>query len=458
MALLVFICLTVGIASDLPSSAASVLLPLQQERPAEKHVCPELAGTTGAQELSDDAKHICPSQENIIVPKPKARTTFTAFRRCENLVGESKTSKLAPGNYVFQSPNYPANYSDNTNISWSFTVDEGNIISIDCADFDVEGYDSPFCLYDWLDINGKRFCGNNSTVRIVSTDSLHLQFISDSIFNRKGFSCDIVVKNNPAPDGGSSINCTCGQVNRTTRIVGGTETEESEYPWQAGVWPVYGERVLLCNGSVLSSRYVLTAAHCVQGTPSVVMVMLGNVRGNPPSGEESFQASRILVHPLWEQSRIFHDFALLQLNRQIPFSSYVSPVCLPTPGETYEDLVATASGLGKLSTEGPVSDALMEVDLYILDPINCGAMMHLLELPYNSSVVLCAGGTGGKGTCFGDSGGPLVTEVDGRFVLVGITSFGKGGCAIADQPAFFARVTGVLDWIVENTADSTYCS
>ena len=49
-----------------------------------------------------------------------------------------------------------------------------------------------------------------------------------------------------------------------------------------------------------------------------------------------------------------------------------------------------------------------------------------------TSNMIC-GGKEGRDTCQVDSGGPLVAEVDGKFTLVGVTSWGigKGGIRIS---------------------------
>jgi len=57
-------------------------------------------------------------------------------------------------------------------------------------------------------------------------------------------------------------------------------------------------------------------------------------------------------------------------------------------------------------------------------------------------------------TCQGDSGGPLVVVQDRKYVLVGVTNYGR---RCAKYPGVYARVTHYLDWIVDNTKDGN-CS
>ena len=71
------------------------------------------------------------------------------------------------------------------------------------------------------------------------------------------------------------------------------------------------------------------------------------------------------------------------------------------------------------------------------------------------SSMVCAGGDANN-ACLGDSGGPMFTFNDNeRPTLVGVVSWGIG-CAQANLPGVYARVSTVQAWVQANTDASEW--
>ncbi|RXN03467.1 transmembrane protease serine 9-like protein [Labeo rohita] len=87
---------------------------------------------------------------------------------------------------------------------------------------------------------------------------------------------------------------------------------------------------------------------------------------------------------------------------------------------------------------------LQEVQVPIVGNRQCKCLNGVSKITDN---MICAGLLqGGKDSCQGDSGGPLVSKQGSIWVQSGIVSFGNG-CALANSPGVYARVTQYQNWI-----------
>ena len=124
--------------------------------------------------------------------------------------------------------------------------------------------------------------------------------------------------------------------------------------------------------------------------------------------------NKTIIHPEYLHSTAtYYDVRVIQTNKLIEFSDYVRPVCLATPEMTGIDTTkkgtegkkCVATGRGKVSSQGSLSDTLLEVELPLINFEHCSALLSSYRI--QESIHLCAGSlkTDGKGTCVGDSVG-----------------------------------------------------
>jgi len=184
-------------------------------------------------------------------------------------------------------------------------------------------------------------------------------------------------------------------------------------------------------------------------------VFLGEHDLTASDGEQRLQVCSVTDHPQYNPSTFDYDYSILTLCDEVPFKTEVQPVCLP-PDSSFaaDNRDAVVSGWGTLSSGGSQPDLLQDVTVQTMTNSQCSASNTAYSASQITNQMICASNPG-KDSCQGDSGGPLVeADAQGSYTLVGVVSWGYG-CAQANAPGVYARVTSVLPWINQNTKGTT---
>ncbi|XP_066064798.1 kallikrein-14-like [Chamaea fasciata] len=275
-----------------------------------------------------------------------------------------------------------------------------------------------------------------------------------------------------------------------SRIIGGRPCSMAQRPFQVAL---IKRGQILCGGSLVGARWVLTAAHCKQplsdlqvliGTNTLrsgtgqVLIGTNTLRsgtGQPvptcpispvptcpispvltcPSSDlqvligtntlrsgtgQVRRVSRLQVHPAYDRRRNDNDFMLLHLDSPVRFGPRVKKIRVatrcPRAGQN-----CSVSGWGTTKSPGAkLPRDLQCAQVQTFGPQQCARA-------YGSAVtrnMFCAGvPQGGVDSCQGDSGGPLVC---GGY-LQGVVSWGLAVCGQRGQPGVYSNVCRASAWI-----------
>lgn len=249
------------------------------------------------------------------------------------------------------------------------------------------------------------------------------------------------------------------QAQVSQRIVGGSDAQIEDYPYQVFIQTQVGNQFFGCGGSIRDTTHVITAAHCVMDesggypevlSPSDAVVAYGsddlaNVPPDQVVGVSSIAVDRRYLRRLTGSE---YDSAVLELSEPIVESSSARPIPLADASLDAAFLEAgdpaTVTGFGATSENGNTSNVLQAVEVRLVDDPFCAGRYGS---EFVAPAMVCAGDTnaGGKDSCQGDSGGPLAVDTDPAdatraFKLAGIVSFGTG-CARREFPGVYTEVT-----------------
>ncbi|CAF4938883.1 unnamed protein product, partial [Rotaria sp. Silwood1] len=126
----------------------------------------------------------------------------------------------------------------------------------------------------------------------------------------------------------ASASCGCSRNSATvSRIVGGETANSATWGWAVSISIA---NTYLCGGSIISSSWIITAAHCAEGfTASQFKVYAGsNIRY---SGTQNRTVSKVILHSEYNSATFVNDIALLKLASPLNMSDpYVRSICLPS--------------------------------------------------------------------------------------------------------------------------------
>jgi trypsin len=180
------------------------------------------------------------------------------------------------------------------------------------------------------------------------------------------------------------------------RIVGGEEIKIEEIPFQVSVR--YFD-FHFCGGSILSSKYIITAAHCFQNDIKMgFTVRAGSSRSD--KGGSIHIVLEIKNHPKFNPILFDYDASILKLFNQINFDEFRKPIQLPYFGEnTIEGTLVQTSGWGVTLNQNESMLGLRKVELKINNIIQCnkvyeedGGITNRMICAYFTGRDACQGG------------------------------------------------------------------
>jgi secreted trypsin-like serine protease len=179
----------------------------------------------------------------------------------------------------------------------------------------------------------------------------------------------------------------------------------------------FDENGFICGGSLISTKLVVTAAHCVHFKHELAKkaeeatFYLGKHNIDSLSEQYNVVSSvvQFIIHPDWDSNddKYDADIAIAVLTRTISFNKFMIPICLWTSTSNANDLVGRTgviAGWGKTEMDAVPSSSPKWAEIPVVDLLTCIRSNNAFNI-LTSDRTFCAGKKDeDSGPCNGDSG------------------------------------------------------
>ncbi|XP_039542926.1 testisin-like isoform X2 [Pimephales promelas] len=254
----------------------------------------------------------------------------------------------------------------------------------------------------------------------------------------------------------------------------GVDAQKKAWPWMVSL---HTSNSHFCGGSLISSQWVLSAAHCFvrkDGTDmdvASILVYLGKLKQHITKRKEKTRdVDNIYIHHLYNRLTYDgdNDIALLHLSSPVTFNDYISPVCLVKSGSDFP--AGTSSriiGWGQIAHKVDLAPpgTLQEAEVFLEDDIDCQTQLNTYinqlnslkkktYIKYTTNMICARNSAGVTAKYCGDSGSPIMSEHCSKWVQFGISSY-SFKCR-PNTPGVYTRVSHYEQWIkdtIQNNQD-----
>lgn len=237
------------------------------------------------------------------------------------------------------------------------------------------------------------------------------------------------------------------------RIVGGTNATKFQFPHYVQIVSTVklnesSTGFSNCGGSVISSMYILTAAHCVKDA-ILVRLILGFHTIADMEGIRQYHVKSIIVHDKYNATTLNNDIALIAVTKEINFTEYIKPIQFSC-NYTLPDTKVLIAGTGLTDdVNKKLSTSVQWINSTIISNEKCSKWFSSI-----AASNICTIGKQKYGACHGDSGTALIRDANSSQLQIGILSWGARNRCELGYPSVFTRISDYIDWIEQHSSVS----